>query len=205
MATTVRPHDLLWLRRARLTVQEDWVRQYWHIDLPLVVRRDMMAASGLIPIGVRGKRREQRAAGWVRQADIASVIAPEMLICRELVLRSPFVTYPPLRALLALSEITWPWRWGVTGSTGYALATNLPVLHANSDLDLLIRIPKPLPREVFLHWQESTSALPCRIDTQIETPLGAFALNEWLCKACVLLKTNSGPLLTTSPWDTEVR
>nr|VUD28377.1 phosphoribosyl-dephospho-CoA transferase [Raoultella sp. NCTC 9187] len=30
--------------------------------------------------------------------------------------------------------------------------------------------------------------LPCRTDTQIETPFGAFALNEWLREGRVLLK-----------------
>ncbi len=58
--------------------------------------------------------------------------------------------------------------WGVTGSTGYALATEIPVLHAASDLDLLIRAPQPLDREALLlewqtRWPNSHAALiPCR-------------------------------------------
>lgn len=53
----------------------------------------------------------------------------------------------------------WPWGWGVTGSTGYALATEIPVLHAASDLDLLIRAPQPLDREALLEWQTRVAQL----------------------------------------------
>ncbi|MDU7867214.1 MAG: malonate decarboxylase holo-[acyl-carrier-protein] synthase, partial [Pantoea sp.] len=45
-----------------------------------------------------------------------------------------------------------------------------------------------------------TEKLPCRVDTQVETPLGAFALNEWLREGRVLLKTATGPRLTASAW-----
>ncbi|MBU5894992.1 hypothetical protein JVW19_23735, partial [Vibrio cholerae O1] len=40
----------------------------------------------------------------------------------------------------------WRWTWGVTGSCGYALATGLPVMHADSDLDLTVRCPQPVDR-----------------------------------------------------------
>jgi hypothetical protein len=61
-------------------------------------------------------------------------------------LRSPFVTQPPVQVALQLSQQAWPWTWGITGSTGYALATGIPVIHADSDLDLLIRAPQPISR-----------------------------------------------------------
>ena len=38
------------------------------------------------------------------------------------------------------------------------------------------------------------------IDVQISTPSGGFALREWLLRDAVLLKTNSGPVLTDKPW-----
>ena len=199
-----RPHDLLWLRdsSALATIKESWVSQCWHPELPVVVRRDHRE-SGLIPIGVRGERREQRAAGWITSADIIGVMTPERLAERTLLLDSPFTVYAPVSAAIALSETVWPWRWGITGGTGYALATQCPVLHAASDLDLIIRAPQPLPRDAMQQWQTETDALGCRVDTQVETPAGAFALNEWLREGRVLLKTDTGPILTASPWSRE--
>ncbi|MBO4790273.1 MAG: hypothetical protein J5492_04590 [Oxalobacter sp.] len=49
---------------------------------------------------------------------------------------------------------------------------------------------------------ESITKLPCRADIQVETPLGAFSLKEWLREETgrVLLKTNTGPVLTAAPW-----
>lgn len=199
-----RPHDLLWLRHsdALAAINENWVSQYWYPDLPVVVRRDHRE-SGLIPVGVRGERREQRAAGWINPADIVRMVTPESLAERAWLLDSPFTAYAPVRAAIALSESLWPWHWGITGSTGYALATQRPTLHAASDLDLVIRAPKALPRDMLQRWQNQTDALACRVDTQVETPAGAFALNEWLREGQVLLKTDTGPLLTASPWSRE--
>lgn len=201
MTFTPRPHDLLWLRSdsALLAISDAWVSQHWQHAFPVVVRRDVNQ-SGLIPVGVRGEKREQRAAGWTDAADIERVVTPEMLADRSHLLASPFVDYPPVRAAIALSDSDWPWRWGVTGSTGYALATQRPTLHAASDLDLLIRAPQPLARDALQQWQSQTETLSCRVDTQVETPLGAFALNEWLREGRVLLKTATGPRLTASPW-----
>jgi len=204
MTMTPRPHDLLWLRAdsALLSVKEAWVSQHWHVGLPVVVRRDVATAER-IPVGVRGERREQRAAAWVQAADILRVTTPEMLADRACLLASPFVAYRPIQAALALSEHRWPWRWGVTGSVGYALATAISVLHPGSDLDLTIRAPQPLARDLLQQWQAQTESLPCRVDTQVETPSGAFALSEWLRDGRALVKTAAGPVLTASPWSRE--
>ena len=204
MTFAPRPHDLLWLRSdsALSAISEAWVSQHWHSHLPVVVRRDV-SDNGLIPVGVRGERRDQRAAGWVEAAEIERVVTPEMLAERTHLLSSPFVAYPPVTAAIALSARAWSWEWGVTGSTGYALATQQPTLHVASDLDLLIRAPQPLTRDSLQHWQSLTETLPCRVDTQVETPLGAFALNEWLREGRALLKTATGPRLTASPWSSD--
>lgn len=199
-----RPHDLLWLRNntALAMIKESWVSPFWHPELPVVVRRDHRE-SGLIPIGVRGERREQRAAGWITPEDIIRVVTPERLAERSQLLDSPFTDYAPVSAAITLSETVWPWCWGITGSTGYALATQRPTLHAASDLDLIIRAPQPLHRDALQRWQTVTDSLDCRVDTQVETPSGAFALNEWLREGRVLLKTDTGPLLIASPWSRE--
>ncbi|ADU71998.1 malonate decarboxylase holo-ACP synthase [Pantoea sp. At-9b] len=200
MNITARPHDLLWLRhdRALVGITEAWVAELWHCQQPVVVRRDVMQ-QGLIPVGVRGQARQQRAAGWVAPADVVRVISPEMLVVPP-----QLNHHPTVQALVVLRQHNWPWEWGVTGSTGFALATGLPVLHQDSDLDLLIRAATPLRPADVSRWQQALSTLPCRADTQIETPFGGFALNEWLRSGRVLLKTAQGPRLTDNPWAEEM-
>ncbi|RAU45972.1 malonate decarboxylase holo-ACP synthase [Pseudocitrobacter sp. RIT415] len=204
MTTTLRPHDLIWLnsRDALESVTEAWVDGIWHTGLPVVVRRDV-DAQGRIPVGVRGMRRDQRAAGWVKRESVVRVCTPESLVNPLELLRSPFVSQPPVQLALMLAQQRWPWTWGVTGSTGYALATGIPVIHAASDLDLLIRAPEPLTRDALQRWQQQLTGALCRADTQVETPEGAFALAEWLRDGKALLKTSQGPRLVRSPWSRE--
>ncbi|MEJ5069259.1 malonate decarboxylase holo-ACP synthase [Enterobacter sp. MYb186] len=201
MTTTLCPHDLIWLttRDALEDIHESWVDTAWHTGLPVVVRRDV-DGNGRIPVGVRGLKRDQRAAGWVNPHQIARIVSPEQLSAEESLLRSPFITQPPVQVAVQLSRTSWPWTWGITGSTGYALATGIAVIHADSDLDLLIRAPEPLSRTVLLSWQSQLEGALCRADTQVETPLGGFALNEWLRDGKTLLKTDRGPRLTANPW-----
>ncbi|WP_343711686.1 malonate decarboxylase holo-ACP synthase [Kosakonia radicincitans] len=201
MTTTLRPHDLLWpgARDALEGVTEPWVDEVWHAGLPVVVRRDVVQ-DDRIPVGVRGLRRDQRAAGWVRSERITRIVSPEQLVAPLALLRSPFLSQPPVQLALQLAQQNWPWIWGVTGSTGYALATGIPVIHATSDLDLLIRAPQPLSPDDLLRWQQQLSGGLCRADTQIETPNGGFALAEWLRDGRAMLKTNHGPRLVSDPW-----
>jgi phosphoribosyl-dephospho-CoA transferase len=204
MTSTLRPHDLIWLttRDALEGISENWVASAWHIGLPVVVRRDV-DANGRIPVGVRGLKRDQRAAGWVNPANVARVVSPEQLALESELLRSPFITQPPVQVAVQLSRQSWPWGWGITGSTGYALATGIPVIHADSDLDLLIRAPQALPDASLALWQAQLSHALCRADTQVDTPEGGFALNEWLRDGKTLLKTATGPRLVCDPWRKE--
>ncbi|WP_437887674.1 malonate decarboxylase holo-ACP synthase [Phytobacter sp. V91] len=204
MTSTPRPHDLLWLTTldALEGISDAWVKNAWHIGLPVVVRRDV-DANGRIPVGVRGLKRDQRAAGWVKPEHIARVVSPEQLAEENDLLRSAFITQPPVQVAVQLCRQQWPWCWGITGSTGYALATGIPVIHADSDLDLLIRAPLPLlPADLRL-WQSQLSHALCRADTQVDTPRGGFALAEWLRDGKTLLKTELGPRLVSDPWSGE--
>jgi len=204
MTSTLRPHDLLWLtaRDALEDILDGWVENTWHVGLPVVVRRDV-DAGGRIPVGVRGLKRDQRAAGWVKPGNVARVVTPEQLAVEHELLRSPFITQPPVQVAAQLSRQPWPWVWGITGSTGYALATGIPVIHADSDLDLIIRAPQPLSSAALAHWQSQLSHALCRSDTQVQTPEGGFALAEWLRDGKTLLKTALGPQLVSDPWRRE--
>ena len=90
MTTTLRPHDLIWLtaRDALEGITDDWVEAAWHTGLPVVVRRDVDNA-GRVPVGVRGLRRDQRAAGWVKPEHVTRVVLPESLSVTADLLRSP--------------------------------------------------------------------------------------------------------------------
>ncbi|HIC8916450.1 TPA: malonate decarboxylase holo-ACP synthase [Enterobacter roggenkampii] len=204
MTTPLRPHDLIWLtsRDALEGITESWVEAAWHTGLPVVVRRDV-DSEGRIPVGVRGLRRDQRAAGWGKPENVIRVVSPEDLSVAAELLRSPFVTQPPVQVALQLSQQAWPWTWGITGSTGYALATGIPVIHADSDLDLLIRAPLPISPDALTTWQSRLSRALCRADTQVDTPEGGFALAEWLRDGKTLLKTRRGPRLVADPWRRE--
>ena len=201
MQQAFRAHDLLWLTSADHLQGDlpEWVASQWRSAYPLVVRRDS-DAEGRIPVGVRGLRRDQRAAAWVDPSAVRCHTAPEALSRHEVLLRSPFVSLPPVQSAIQLAAQSWPWPWGITGSVGYALATEVPVMHANSDLDLLIRCETPASGAQLARWQQLSQCLLCRADTQVETPYGAFALAEWLRDGRVMLKTNHGPRLTTTPW-----
>lgn len=201
-----RPHDLLWTDGfASLISKEslpEWVKEQWHPDLPLIVRRDF-SAKGLIPVGIRGKNRHERAPAWISPENVLKRLSPETLVKdREKLLASPFAGSKPVRAILDLLDMNWSFAWGPTGSCAYALATGIQAIHEKSDLDLLIRCPEPALPEQFAPLAQKWDSLPCRIDIQIETPFGAFALKEWIREKDrqVLLKTDIGPILTMNPW-----
>ncbi|MCS5781038.1 malonate decarboxylase holo-ACP synthase [Klebsiella pneumoniae subsp. pneumoniae] len=173
-------------------IAEPWVAQQWRAALPVVVRRDV-DDQARVPVGVRGHEARAARRRLGTGAHIVRSVTPEMLVeARSITLLAVCLAAAGPGGLSPSPYTAGPWGWGVTGSTGYALATEIPVLHAASDLDLLIRAPQPLDREALLEWQTRVAQLPCRADTQVETPYGAFAPNEWLRDGRALLKTSRG-------------
>ncbi len=115
MSATPRPHDLVWLNHASALedIAEPWVAQQWRAALLVVVRRDV-DDQARVPVGVRGMKREQRAVSWVQARNIVRSVTPEMLVDREVLLHSPFVSQPSVQGAIALTLHRWPWGWGVT-------------------------------------------------------------------------------------------
>ena len=199
-----RAHDFVWISDRSALQSDDvlpaWVNTGWRTALPLVVRRDKRA-DGAIPVGIRGLTRIQRAAAWIDPAAVVRAVTPESLVSDiNVLLHSPFVSQQPVQALITLCNLQLPFRWGVTGSCAYALASDLPVMHAGSDLDLLVRCDAPVDASQFSDFYDQLQRLPCRADVQITTPQGGFALSEWLRGGDIMLKTASGPLLVRDPW-----
>jgi len=167
---------------------------------PVVVRRARVAA-GLVAVGLRGATRDQRLAALMPVEAIAHRLAPEDLLARQASEDLPvFRVLAELRPLLdALGHV-----WGVTGSAGFQLATGLPTAHPDSDLDLLLRAERPLPRSEARPLLQLLEGRACRVDLQLETPLGGVALGEWAGGAArVLVKAAEGPRLVSDPWQAE--
>ena len=196
-----RAHDLLWLDGppdgASLPV---WLDFAWLRAAPVVVRR-ASCAPGRIPVGVRGMLRSERHACEVDAAAVVRYVTPEMLA------RAPLPAFAcaaldALRQVAPLLDATG-WAWGPTGGVGFALASSLPVLRADSDLDLLLRLavpPDAAQAEALRAIAASVTA--CRLDLQIDTGQGGFAYAEWAAgRGRVLLKTDHGPVLTATPWE----
>ncbi|VVN99263.1 Phosphoribosyl-dephospho-CoA transferase [Pseudomonas fluorescens] len=108
---------------------------------------------------------------------------------------------PALRALAALRRVLTQETWGVTGSAGFELASGIEALHAQSDLDLILRTPEPLARGDAHDLLAILETAACAVDLQLQTPFGAVALREWASGSRrVLLKTASGAHLVLDPW-----
>lgn len=202
-----RPHDMLWTDGFSSLLSDDplpsWVNEQWNASLPVIVRRDH-SAKGLIPVGIRGKEKHERAPAWIAPENVSRRLSPESLVKdRETLLASPFADAKPVKAIVDILELTLPYAWGPTGSCAYALASGRAVMHPESDLDMLIRCAEPVLPEAFAPLLAKWDTLPCKTDIQIETPFGAFALKEWIREKGrrVLLKTDFGPVLTADPWN----
>lgn len=201
------PHDLIWLRDPAAFIAAgnlpDWADADWLAQAPLVVRRDRCNA-GRIPVGIRGRDRAQRHAGWIDAGQCATVVSP-FDIAREGFwrLHPRRDDIPALHALDAIARqlSALPHPWGVTGAVGFTLASGIDVLHAGSDIDLLLQAPEPLSLATLATLQALIDTGAVRLDIQVETAHGAFALRERLrTQGRVLLKTDTGPVFTEDPW-----
>ncbi|UUN88435.1 malonate decarboxylase holo-ACP synthase [Pseudomonas extremorientalis] len=190
----VNAHDLLWgMTPAHLPADAPaWAKD----AVGTVVVRRAIVAPGFVAVGVRGRLREQRFAALMPMAAVQRRVAPEAL--RDVVSTRDL---PALQALDQLRPVLAPLSWGVTGSAGFELATGIEALHAQSDLDLILRTPEPLDRNDARDLLATLDEVTCAVDLQLQTPFGAVALREWAGPSRrVLLKTANGAHLVTDPW-----
>lgn len=198
----IRPHDLLFLT-GKASLRDSLaplIDGFWQpASMPVVVRRDAHNADW-IPIGLRGPNRQDRQANWAKKGDVLRVLTPEDLASSSILENSPLRDWPAVQAALKILLRPAPAKWGITGSCGFSLAWGCSVMRASSDLDLVVNASLPLDKDEMRDWLQSFRHLLVGIDVQISTPSGGFALREWLLRDAVLLKTNSGPVLTDKPW-----
>ncbi|EJM71732.1 malonate decarboxylase holo-ACP synthase [Pseudomonas sp. GM55] len=193
-------HDLLWgMTPQQLPADAPaWVIESISAGQPVVVRR-ALSAVGQVAVGVRGSLREQRFAAVMEVAAITRQVRPEAL-CH---IQGPR-DFPALQALAQLRPHLDDsgWVWGVSGSAGFELASGFAALHEGSDLDLILRTPRPLSRADAQALVAILDTAVCRVDLQLQTPSGAVALREWAgASSRVLLKSATQASLVSDPWN----
>ena len=195
------PHDLLWgMSVAALPADAPaWMVEVIGLGHPVVVRRARVA-EGFVAVGVRGRSRDQRYATVMKLTDISRKVRPEALVDA---VDNQIADWPALQALTQIRPMmdALGLPWGVAGSVGFELASGVPVLHQDSDLDLILRASDFFSRQQAVELVEALDGAACRIDLQLQTPAGAVALREWAGSARqVLLKADDAARLVTNPW-----
>ena len=206
MIGTPQVHDLILLRTesALISTQGDPACPYLNPNQrPWVVVRRGRIADGLIPVGVRGAQRHERWAGFTRLSEVLETRRPDQL--RLMFAEDSRRTLQAFRSLsyleshLAGLDLTW----GPGGSVGYELASEIPAVRADSDLDLILSAPQELDiTEAQDLWRMIRSA-PGKVDALVETPLCGFSLEEFVTASPrkILLRTSDGRILGSNPWN----
>ena len=202
-------HDLLRLRNVdELHWEEacpDWSSAALH-RAPWVVVRRTRARSALLPVGIRGDVRHERAAAWLPIHAVEQIVTPRMLARQRSWHGRPRSKLLPAllnldAAAAILEEQGYGNRWGPGGSVGFELASGVPSVSAQSDLDLVLDAPEPIEVRDAAALCTAFERLSARVDVLLETPLGAVALSEYASgRRAVLLRTPSGPRLVADPW-----
>ncbi len=202
-------HDLLRLRDRKALHPNGrpppWVKASLD-QCPWVVVRRGPIRHGIIPVGVRGRTRSQRFAGWVVLSEVTERYSPPDLIASLDAINLPRRALAP--ALAALRRVASPLqrrftRWGPGGGVGFEIATGEPVITASSDLDLVLWPDRRLePDEAFeLQGALYQAAAPVRMDVLLETPAGGVALADLAARPVrVLVRTPQGACLCADPW-----
>ena len=186
-----RPHDLVRLTSsavARITGDAPaWTGASLRRAPWAAVRRAHVDRG--VAIGVRGSGREERFAAVVLDDEIAELVTPEMLTEH-----APARSHGAFDALQAVvrEARAFSLAVGPIGAAGFELATGVPALHDESDLDVVVRAQ---PMDAQLHaFGRTVADLPLRIDVEVAFADGyGVALFEALRGGDLLIKTPGGP------------
>jgi len=209
MAPELKIHTLLRVRVAQDVRGEAlpaWVEESLG-RAPWVVVRRTLPREGQVPVGVRGRLREQRFATWVCVEDVFEYVTPQELVRRKAwssVDRAHRSSIPAVAVLDevegVLDEHGFGAVWGPGGSVGFELASGVATATASSDLDLVIEVDRlesfaPGARALW----GALAELPVRVDALLETSQGAVVLSEYVRAhdegGAFVLRTTAGPCL----------
>lgn len=169
-----------------------WVRASLERAPFAVVRRERRA--GRICIGVRGAARSERFAADLHAGEVERRITPE-----ELATRRPARAHPALAALAQAGAIAEAYKiaWGPAGAAAFELATGVPVLSEESDLDLVLRLHPADERVPAV--ARAFAAMRTRVDAELDFDDGCgVALHEAATAGTWLVKTALGPRLVSA-------
>lgn len=192
-------HDLLQIRSEHdliyNTPKPDWVAESIK-RAPFVVVRRVHAENGLIPVGIRGKNRNERFAAFVRINNIVNIITPKQIVlAREWIHHDKeiFTYLEEIKKQMDEKVIDW----GPGGSVGFELVSKVPTVNDKSDIDIIIRYTPELTLAYSRKLISELSKLPIHIDVQVETSKGSFSLHEFANSEGkpILFKTKNGPML----------
>jgi len=205
MVGTLHIHDLL-LLRGESAVTSTAGAPCPNLNLnqrPWVVVRRGRIADGSIPVGVRGTQRHERCAGFTGLSEVLETRRPDQLRLmlaedsRRTLLAFRSLSY--LESHLAGLDLTW----GPGGSVGYELASAMPAVHADSDLDFILSAPQQLDLTEAQDLWRMISSAPGKVDALVETPFCGFSLEEFVTASSrkILLRTSDGRILGCNPWN----
>ena len=170
---------------------------------PWVVVRRAPFEDELIPVGVRGKNRNERFAAFAPAETVVQHATPEDLVSRQAWRKAP--RRDELAAMRALPQMndalqTLGLHWGPVGSVGFELATGCAAANGDSDLDLIIRMRDALVPELAEKLVAINEAAGVRVDMLLETAAGGLALAEYARNGTsLLLRTVNGLRLIQHP------
>ncbi|MFC7063449.1 malonate decarboxylase holo-ACP synthase [Halobacillus seohaensis] len=206
----IKTHDLLRIKKTtELTMcppVPDWAVQSLK-TVPFVVVRRAPIIEGKIPIGIRGKQRNQRFGAYIAPEAVLEHTPPNQLVYesgwKRKIQENPM---PALAALDKVNEILLSYKllWGPGGSVGFELASNSKTVSLSSDLDIIVYSEEVLPIEKARNMITRLHQLSIAVDVQLETPNGAISLMEYAkSEVPILQKTTDGAMLVESPWNKE--
>jgi phosphoribosyl-dephospho-CoA transferase len=206
MVDTLHVHDLILLRTesAVISTQGEPACPYLNPNQhPWVVVRRGLISDGLIPVGVRGSQRHERWAGFTRVSEVLETRRPGQL--RLMLAEDSRRALQAFRTLSYLEShlVGLDMSWGPGGSVGYELASGIPTVRVDSDLDFILFAPGKLETKEAQDLWRMISSAPGKVDALVETPFCGFSLKEFVTTSNrrILLRTSDGRILGSNPWN----
>jgi phosphoribosyl-dephospho-CoA transferase len=206
MVGALHVHDLILLRTesAVISTQGNPACPYLNPNRrPWVVVRRGRISDGLIPVGVRGMQRHERWAGFASLSEVLETRRPDQL--RLLLAEDSRRGLQAFQTLSYLESqlVGLNMSWGPGGSVGYELASGVPAVRVDSDLDLIIFSHRKLDIAEARDLWRVVSSVPGKVDTLVETPCGGFSLEEFVTTSPrkILLRTSDGRIFGSDPWN----
>lgn len=206
------PHDLLTFASVTdLIIKKNplpnWAKDSLTKAKIVVVRRGQIK-NGLIPVGLRGYKRQQRLAGFLKIEKVEQIYHPDYFIKEKSWLSLPVKRQNllPFKALRQLVPILKKYNWGVSGSLAYEMATGVKMVKQNSehisDLDLIMPNLPMMSVKKAREFLKRLNQFGVHADVQVVHDQSGFSLEEYAQgrSQSILVKTQTGPILARNPW-----